>query len=96
MTDGAGRQPERTRLAWRRTALALTVVTVLTIRLALVGGSTGALLAVLAILGWGATLAVCWRRATGTGAARSGGRTLPAVALATAGFALLGILLVLR
>ncbi|MDT0532878.1 DUF202 domain-containing protein [Micromonospora sp. DSM 115977] len=92
-----GLQPERTRLAWRRTALALTVIMVLTVRLALTGpaagGTLGALVAGAAVLGWGAALAVCWRRATGTGPLPGYGRSLPLVALATAGFALLGTLL---
>lgn len=90
-----GLQPERTRLAWRRTALALTVVTVLTVRLALGGGPVGTLAAVLALAVWGAAVRLCWPRATGTGPTPSGGRRLPLVALAAAGYALLGTLLVL-
>ncbi|SCL34321.1 protein of unknown function [Micromonospora pallida] len=96
MTTDPGLQPERTRLAWRRTALALTVVTVLAVRLAAEGGIVGALVTALAVLTWGAALALCWRRATGSGLPRTGGVPVPLVALATAGFALLGILLVLR
>ncbi|MFC4021426.1 DUF202 domain-containing protein [Micromonospora sp. GCM10011542] len=92
----AGLQPERTRLAWRRTALALTVVAVLTVRLALPGDPAGALIGAAAVLLWGAVLGLCWRRATGTGVARSGGPVLPLVALGAAGFAVLGVLLVLR
>ncbi|PZF98355.1 DUF202 domain-containing protein [Micromonospora deserti] len=91
-----GLQPERTRLAWRRTALALTVIMVLTVRLAVTGDAVGAVLAGVAVLGWGAALAVCWRRASGTRPIASGGRSLPLVALATAGFAALGALLVVR
>ncbi|TCB95613.1 DUF202 domain-containing protein [Micromonospora zingiberis] len=90
----AGLQPERTRLAWRRTALTVTVVAMLTVRLAFTGGRVGALLAALTIVGWGATVTLCWRRATGTGVPGTGGRTLAAVGLSGAGFALIGILLV--
>ncbi|MBM0238556.1 DUF202 domain-containing protein [Micromonospora sp. ATA32] len=95
MTGDGGLQAERTRLAWRRTLLALTVVTVLTVRQAVTGGPTGVLLAGVAVLGWGATLALCWGRAT-RGALRTGTRPVPLTALATAGYALLGALLVLR
>ncbi|WP_341719426.1 DUF202 domain-containing protein [Micromonospora sp. FIMYZ51] len=95
-TRDPGLQPERTRLAWRRTALAMTVVTLLTVRLAFTGGPAGALPAALAILGWGGVVALCWRRATGTGRPRTGGRTLATAGLAAAGFALIGVVLVLR
>ncbi|MGS2614842.1 DUF202 domain-containing protein [Micromonospora sp. LZ34] len=91
-----GLQPERTRLAWRRTALTLTVVLLLTLRLAIPAGPAGVLLAGAALLGWVGTIAVCWPRAAAAGPTRAGGRTLPLVALATAGFALLGTALVLR
>ncbi|MFF5052286.1 DUF202 domain-containing protein [Micromonospora sp. NPDC000663] len=91
-----GLQPERTRLAWRRTLLTVTVVTVLAVRLASTGGPTGALVAGVAVLLWGALLVLCWPRGTGTGPARTGGRTLSLVALGTVGFALLGVLLVLH
>ncbi|GGM22412.1 hypothetical protein GCM10011608_04020 [Micromonospora sonchi] len=90
-----GLQPERTRLAWRRTALVMTVVALLTVRLALSGGRAGAGLAALAILGWGGVIALCWRPATGTGPPRTGGPTLAGAALAAAGFAVIGALLVL-
>jgi len=88
-----GLQPERTRLAWRRTLLTVTVVTALTVRLGADDGPVGALLAGAAVLLWGAVLSLCWRRSTGTGAAPTGGRVLPLVALGTVGFALLGVTL---
>lgn len=91
-----GLQPERTRLAWRRTLLTMTVVTALTVRLAAGGGPIGALVVGVVVLIWGGLLALCWPRATGVGAARTGGRTLPLVALGTAALALLGVLLALR
>jgi hypothetical protein len=91
-----GLQPERTRLAWRRTLLAVTAVALLTVRLALTGGPGGAALAAVAIIGWGAIVTLCWRRATGSGVPPTGGRILALVGLAAAGFALLGAVLVLR
>ncbi|KAB1939300.1 DUF202 domain-containing protein [Micromonospora sp. ALFpr18c] len=90
-----GLQPERTRLAWRRTLLALTVVTVLAVRLGSTGGPVGTLASGVAVLLWGAALVLCWSRGTGTGPARTGGRTLPLVAFGTVGLALLGALLVM-
>ncbi len=95
MTGDPGLQPERTRLAWRRTLLALTGVTVLLVRLAATGGRAGAALAGLAVLGWLGALAVTWRRATGTGARLVQRWAIPLTALAAAGLALLGVVLVL-
>ncbi|MFF5171387.1 DUF202 domain-containing protein [Micromonospora sp. NPDC000089] len=96
MTRDPGLQPERTRLAWRRTALALTVVTVLAIRLALTGDTHRALLAVAALILWLAALAVSWERATGRDPLRAGSRAMPVVALAAAAMALLAVPLVLH
>ncbi|NBE81766.1 DUF202 domain-containing protein [Micromonospora rubida] len=96
MTGDPGLQPERTRLAWRRTLLALTVVTVLTVRLALSGDAVGAVLAGVAIAGWAAALALCWRRAVGSGPMRDTSRTMPVVALAAVGQAAVGVLLTVR
>jgi uncharacterized membrane protein YidH (DUF202 family) len=93
-----GLQPERTRLAWRRTALALTAVALLTVRLAVVkvGGPVGWAVAAVAMLGWVGALSVCQRRIVAMDAPRpaEADRTLPATALAILGYALLGGLLV--
>lgn len=96
MNRDPGLQPERTRLAWRRTLLALTGVTVLEIRLALAGRAFDAALAGLAAVVWLAALLVDWRRATGTGPRRGQRWSFPLTALAAIGLALLGVLHVLR
>lgn len=96
MTGDPGLQPERTRLAWRRTLLAFTAVAVLLVRLALTGDLAGALLAGVAVVGWLGTLALTWRRATGAGPRRAQRWSFPLTALAAAGFAALGVLMVVR
>ncbi|MEE6257509.1 DUF202 domain-containing protein [Plantactinospora sonchi] len=89
----AGLARERTRLAWRRTALAVTVVAVLAARLALTRGTVGAVIVALAALGWLAVLVGTVPRHGGR--TPGAGRTLPLTALVAAGFAVLGVLLVL-
>ncbi|MEU4676089.1 DUF202 domain-containing protein [Micromonospora sp. NPDC023737] len=91
-----GLQPERTRLAWRRSALTLTVVTALAVRLGLTGDLADAVLAGLTVILWGTVLPIYWRRGTRTGPASHYGPSLPAVALGAAALALLGVVLVLR
>lgn len=95
MTRDPGLQPERTRLAWRRTLLSLTAVTVLQVRLVFAGRAVDALLGGVAVVGWLATLLVTWRRATGVGPRRAQRWAIPFTALAAAGSALLGVLHVL-
>ncbi|MEU3716263.1 DUF202 domain-containing protein [Streptomyces californicus] len=67
-----GLQPERTRLAWRRTTLSATVVALLAVRQALHSGATpGALVAVaLSTLAWLGFLLVAHRRVVALGTAR--------------------------
>ncbi|MEU3188512.1 DUF202 domain-containing protein [Streptomyces sp. NPDC006923] len=81
-----GLQPERTWLAWRRTTLALTVVTVLAARQAVHAGGTavGVVASALSALVWLAFLAVAHRRALALAAVRP--RPLsPCAVAATAG-----------
>jgi hypothetical protein len=90
VSTDTGRQPERTRLAWRRTVLATTVVTVLTARLA----GFGVPVTVLAVLLWLAVLVVSQRRMAAV--LRPGpppaGPAAAVLACLIVGFALLGAL----
>lgn len=94
-----GLQPERTRLAWRRTALTLTVTTVLGVR-ALVGHGLAVTIAgaAVAATAWIALLLMVRRRSRAIGATnRPGppGAVVPVTALAVVGYALVGVVLLL-
>ncbi|MFI6760748.1 DUF202 domain-containing protein [Micromonospora sp. NPDC050417] len=95
-TPDPGLQPERTRLARRRTGLAIATVAILAVRLALsydalmplvLGGAVA-----VGLLAVGATVI---RRASRAGSRVAGGRTMPVLALVAVGYAGLGVLLVL-
>ncbi|MEU7710706.1 DUF202 domain-containing protein [Micromonospora chalcea] len=91
MTRDPGLQPERTRLAWRRTLLTLTAVLLLQLRQAFTGRVLDALLTGAALLVWLAVLVVTWHRATGAGPRRFDPWSVPLTALGAAGLAVLGV-----
>ncbi|MFC8534101.1 DUF202 domain-containing protein [Streptomyces sp. NPDC057249] len=90
-----GLQPERTRLAWRRTTLSCTVAAVLAVKQALHGGATGAGVIALSLstLAWLGFLLVANRRVQSMGGARprpltaAGAMTAAACTVALAVFA---------
>lgn len=93
-----GRQPERTRFAWRRTVLATTVVALLAARLGV--QAPGVALPLLGfgtvVVGWLAVLVLGWHRIIALAPAEPSPvrRAVPLAALATIGFAALGVVLV--
>src|SRR5262245_35783171 len=96
--DG-GLQPERTRLAWRRTVLAMTVVALLLGRYTVVHqhGAVGALGAAGALAIWLASLVIGHRRIVALAARRPkpAKGAMPLIALAAIAFAALGVALVI-
>jgi hypothetical protein len=93
-----GLAPQRTRLAWRRTLLALTAVALLTIRLALHYGVDGATLLATAagMLLWLGALLVSHRRGWGViGSPAGAAAKLRLLAAVCAGYAILGGILIL-
>ncbi len=98
MRNGAdGASAERTRLAWRRTALTTTAVALLTVRVAVRGGYTplAGLGIAAAVFAWLAQLALTQRRIRAMDTPRPGniGRTLPAFTLVIVSLVVLGIVL---
>ena len=91
---------QRTRLAWRRTSLAATVVGLLAARPAFVPrpGAAVLLLAAAGMVCWVVLLALTYRRTRGLAASppAPGRASIPAFAWITVGFAVLGGLVVLR
>ncbi|MER5178015.1 DUF202 domain-containing protein [Streptomyces sp. NPDC002896] len=81
-----GLQPERTRLAWRRTTLACTVAAVLAARTTLHGGPTtvGVVACALCFLAWLGFLAVAHRRISALTGASAAPLTLRHALAATA------------
>lgn len=96
MNRDPGLQPERTRLAWRRTALHWGIVAVLTVRMSFPLGRAGALASAAALFAWATGVAVAYRRGQRIADRRpaAAGRSLVVVAMVTAGYAALGVVLV--
>jgi uncharacterized membrane protein YidH (DUF202 family) len=94
-----GASPERTRLAWRRTALSGAVVGLLLARPAFAprAGAGAVLLAAAAMIGWTILTTLAYWRTRGLAAApsRPGRGSIPASAWIAVGFAILGGLVVL-
>lgn len=96
MNPDPGASIERTRFAWRRTALSALAVALLACRPAFdpEAGPAARSVAALAMGGWAVLVAVGYRR-THDLSKRLGGRTIRACALLTVTFAALGGLVVM-
>ena len=92
-----GTAPERTRLSWRRTALSVTAVTLLTARLAIRDGLAPLRLTVaaLAVLGWVVAMLLSGYRIRSAGTSGAPPGWVPSLtATCLAWFAVLGAVLV--
>ncbi len=98
-TPDHGASAERTRLAWRRTALSVTVVGLLAVRPAFHpdAGPAHWITAALAALGWAAMVAIAYRRARALGKRppHPGRRTITAYAMTTVALAVVAGLVVM-
>ncbi|XVV11675.1 DUF202 domain-containing protein [Actinoplanes sp. CA-131856] len=98
MTADHGAAAERTRLAWRRTALSAAAVALLSLRPAIThpGHAGRWVAAALIFVGWAVMVAIAYRRARGLTAypPKPARRTVPAFALLAMTFALLGGLVI--
>ena len=98
-TPDHGASAERTRLAWRRTALSASAVGLLAVRPAFAptAGMWAVPVAAAVMVGWVALMALAYRRTRGLAERppRPGRRAVVACALITSGFAVLGALVVL-